>query len=169
MNVVTLPTAMLWAGHVPGLCVRHGAPAAVRKSFHNGMVQHWPFCEECMKSRRISRLLAVAALALPFVVMIVGGIVFWGDPDTARMDTLLKVTWAGLFPAGLITCSLLLHRYVSLSGLAKAKLTDSNMFLVMQGVQPAFAAHATALFQATEGTYPPGQPVFPAAEGQIDV
>jgi hypothetical protein len=157
---------MLWAGHVPDLCVRHGAPAAARMSFYRGMVQHWPFCAECLRSRRISRLLAVAALLLPFVVMIAGGAVFWDDPDSARMDTFIDVTWV-LFPAGIITCSILLHRYVAPSGLAKASLVDSTMFLVMQGAHPEFVAHADALFRATQGTYPPGQPVLPAAEGEI--
>jgi hypothetical protein len=35
-------------------------------------------------------------------------------------------------------------------------------------VHPAFADHANALLRATEGTYPPGRPVFPAAEGEIN-
>ena len=87
-----------------------------------------------------------------------------------RRDSTRSSTSPGSFlPAGIITCSLLLHRYVAPSGLAKANLTDSNMFLVMQGVHPAFAAHANVLFQATEGTYPPAQPVFPAAEGRLDL
>jgi hypothetical protein len=98
VNVVTLPTAMLWAGHVPSLCVRHGAPAVVRMWFYRGAVQNWPFCAECVKSRRIGRVLAVAALVLPFVVMVIGGAVFRDDPDPTRFNTFIDVSWV-LLPA----------------------------------------------------------------------
>jgi hypothetical protein len=160
VNVVALPTAMLWAGHGPDLCVRHGAPATVRMSFYDGMIRNWPYCVQCVKSRRINRVLAVAALVLPLLVMFVGIVLFSGDPKAS--GTFIDATWV-LLPAGIITFWYLVFRFVTPSGLAKAKLTDSNMWLVMQGVHPAFMAHANDLIQRTGAAHvsPTGQLIQP--------
>jgi hypothetical protein len=160
VNVVTLPTAMLWAGHVPNLCVRHGATATVRMSMYRGTVQNWPYCAACVRSRRTSLVLAVAALVLPFVAMLAGIVLFSDDPKAQNVVTVFM-------GAGIITFWFLLYRYVTPSGLAKMKLTGGNMFLVTQGAHPAFAAHANALARATEGTYLYGEPTFAVAEGEI--
>jgi hypothetical protein len=160
VNVVTLPTQMLWAGHVPDLCVRHGASAVARMSFYRGAVQNWPYCPECVKSRKVNLALAVTALALPFLAMLVGIGVLHDDPVATA--TFTDVIWVFL-GAGIIVFWYLLLRYVTPSGLAKAKLTGNNMWLVMQGVHPAFAAHANDLLQRTGAAQvsPTGQLIQP--------
>src|SRR5690349_2713642 len=126
---------MLWAGHVPDLCVRHGAPAVTRMAFYSGSVQNWPYCAECVKSRRVNLVLAVASLAVPFIAMLVGLVVLSDDPvATATFGDVIPV----FLGAGIIGFWYLLLRYVTPSGLAKAKLTGGRMWLVMQGVHPAF-------------------------------
>lgn len=156
VNVVSLPMAMLWNGHVPGLCVRHGAPATVRMSFRSGTVQNWPFCAECVKSRRVNLGLAIAALAAPFLAIIVGVVLFSDNPQA--LSTLQDGIWVFLL-AGIIMFWFLLFRYVFPSGLAKAKVTGNNMWLVIQGAHPAFVAHANEIVQRTGSAFisPTGQ------------
>ena len=160
MNVVTLPTQMLWAGHVPDLCVRHGAPAAARMSFYSGTVRNWPYCAECVKSRKVNLALAIVALVLPFLAMFASFAVFWDDPVAEATAGDVIPVFLG---AGIVMFWYLVFRFVTPSGLAKAKLTGGRMWLVMQGVHPAFMAHANELVQRTGAVQvsPTGQLVQP--------
>lgn len=165
MNAVTFPMALLATGYyTPTRCVRHGRPAAELWPLHGGVIRNWPYCRQCVTGRRIQRAAAVACAVLPFVVMFVGLVLTDGDPALANV-------LGGLVVAGPLMSWFLVTR-TSPSGLARAKVTDSQMWLVVQGPHPDFVAHAAEILRAAEReqpVLPTQQPVFPTAEGEINM
>ncbi|WP_203928767.1 hypothetical protein [Virgisporangium ochraceum] len=167
MNVVTLPMALLATGYyTPKLCVRHGEPATSLWPVASGTVRDWPFCPRCMKTRRVLRAVAVACAVVPFVLLVAGVIL---SAEGVLPEKPVQNVVSGALGVGLLTSWVLLAR-TSPSRLARASVPDSQLFLVIQGAHPAFAAHAADLLRAAEReqpAVPTRAPVFPTAEGQL--
>ncbi len=164
---VTLPMALIETGHyTPKLCARHGEPAAALWPISGGMLRDWPFCRRCVRTRRTLRAVAVACAVVPIVAMIAGIVLSAEGVVPAQPWENITI---GSVMVGLLASWVLVTR-TSPSRLASAAVTDSHMWLVIQGAHPAFAAHAADLLRAAEReqpVLPPRQPVFPLAEGQL--
>jgi hypothetical protein len=167
VDVVTLPMALLATGYyTPKLCVRHGEPATSLWPVAGGRIPDWPFCRRCMKTRRTLRAVAVACAVVPLVMLVVGVVL---SAEGVLPEKPVQNVVGIALPAGLLAAWVLITG-TSPSRLARATVPDSQLFLVIQGAHPAFAAQAAELMRAAEREQPvlePQQPVFPTAEGQL--
>lgn len=167
MNVVTLPMALLATGYyTPKLCVRHGEPATSLWPVASGTIRDWPFCRRCMKTRRTLRAVAVACAVVPLVALVVGAIL---SAEGVLPEEPVQNVVSGAVGVGLLVAWVLIMG-TSPSRLARATVPDSQLFLVIQGAHPAFAAHAAELLRAAEReqpVLPARQAVFPTAEDTI--
>jgi hypothetical protein len=148
---MTIPTAVLITGYAaPGVCVRHGEPAVLRRAFGGGLVKNWPFCARCRTRRWLLIALATAAAFVPFMVGF--GLTVLTAADEAEVDANARVTYLaaliGLAVAGVVG---LMN---TPSALARAKLTPDKQWVVIQGAHPAFAAEMTRIVQAAHRPHP---------------
>jgi hypothetical protein len=147
---MTVPIALLVTGYAaPGVCVRHGEPAVLRRTFGK-LVKNWPFCARCRARRWTLMALATAAAFAPFVVGF--GLTMVLATDDAEIEAFMRATitatMIGLAVGGVIG---LMN---TTSALARAKITPDRMWVVFQGAHPAFAAEMTRNVEAAQRARP---------------